>query len=97
MLYPRLRIHLGLKVPDDTGIEVAGTRWKLQSFSSPHLRGRLPWREGELLVFDDSFEHSVWNDSEEDRIIFILDVPHPELTAEQERSWVWSLEPAPGA
>jgi hypothetical protein len=43
-------------------------------------------------VFDDSFEHSVWNDSEEDRIIFILDVPHPELTAEQERGWVWSLE-----
>ena len=36
-----------------------------------------------MLIFDDSFEHSVWNDSEEERMIFILDIPHPDLTEEQ--------------
>ena len=44
---------------------------------------QLNWAEGEVLIFDDSFEHSVWNDSEEERMIFILDIPHPDLTAEQ--------------
>ena len=44
---------------------------------------QLNWAEGEVLIFDDSFEHSVWNDSEEERMIFILDVPHPDLTEEQ--------------
>ena len=42
----------------------------------------LNWAEGEVLIFDDSFEHSVWNDSEEERMIFILDVPHLDLTEE---------------
>ena len=45
---------------------------------------QLVWEEGEVLVFDDSFEHKVWNDSEEGRLIFILDFPHPDLTEEQE-------------
>ena len=44
---------------------------------------QLNWAEGEVLIFDDSFEHSVWNDSEEERMIFILDIPHPDLTEEQ--------------
>ena len=44
---------------------------------------QLNWAEGEVIIFDDSFEHSVWNDSEEERMIFILDIPHPDLTEEQ--------------
>ena len=65
-----MRLHLGLKIPKKgCGLEVGGTQ--------------LNWAEGEVLIFDDSFEHSVWNDSEEERMIFILDIPHPDLTEEQ--------------
>jgi len=31
-------------------------------------------------VFDDSFEHEVWNNSTESRVILLVDVWHPELT-----------------
>ena len=31
-------------------------------------------------MFDDSFEHEVWNNSTESRVILLVDVWHPELT-----------------
>lgn len=44
------------------------------------------WEEGKVLIFDDSFEHEVWQDAESYRLIFIVDVWHPELTAQQRRT-----------
>ena len=44
------------------------------------------WEEGKVLIFDDSFEHEVWQDAENYRLIFIVDVWHPELTAQQRRT-----------
>ena len=41
-------------------------------------------REGELIVFDDSFEHEVWNESGETQIVLIVDFNHPDLP-EKER------------
>ena len=43
------------------------------------------WNEGEMFVFDDSFDHEVWNESEE-RVVLIVDLWHPELTQEQRDS-----------
>ena len=37
--------------------------------------------EGVPIVFDDSFEHDAWNDGDSTRIIVLLDVWHPQLTA----------------
>jgi hypothetical protein len=37
------------------------------------------WREGEFLVFDDSFEHSAENLSDRSRTVLIFDVWHPGL------------------
>jgi aspartyl/asparaginyl beta-hydroxylase (cupin superfamily) len=65
----RLICHLPLIVPPDCGFRVGGET-------------RL-WREGELLVFDDTVEHEAWNDSDRDRIILIFDVWKPELSAEE--------------
>lgn len=61
----RLRAHLGLDIPPDCGLRVAG-----------HDQ---TWRAGEWLVFDDSFEHAAWNRSERPRVILIVDLWHPEL------------------
>lgn len=41
------------------------------------------WTMGEMLVFDDSFEHEVWNDSRARRVVLIFDIFHPDLTAEE--------------
>lgn len=41
------------------------------------------WIEGELLIFDDTIEHTARNDSDELRVVLILDVWNPELAPEE--------------
>ncbi len=69
----KLRCHLGLQIPENCAIRVE--------------KETRCWTEGKCIVFDDSFEHEVWNWSEEPRYIFLFDVHHPELTRE-ERHWL---------
>ncbi|CAH0562591.1 unnamed protein product [Brassicogethes aeneus] len=65
----RLRAHLGLEVPSNTYIRVAEeTR---------------SWENGKVLIFDDSFEHEVWHNGSQFRLVLIVDVWHPELTAQE--------------
>lgn len=67
-----LRVHVGLLVPDGCTLRV-GER-------------RRTWREGEALVFDDSFEHEVWQEARSTRFVLLFDVWHPDWTeAEVER------------
>ncbi|XP_019869478.1 aspartyl/asparaginyl beta-hydroxylase isoform X2 [Aethina tumida] len=68
----RLRVHLGLKVPPKTFIRVAD-----------EIRS---WEEGKLFIFDDSFEHEVWHNGTEFRLVLIVDVWHPELTIQEWKS-----------
>ena len=35
------------------------------------------WEEGKLLIFDDSFEHEAWNQSNERRVVLMFDIPNP--------------------
>jgi aspartyl/asparaginyl beta-hydroxylase (cupin superfamily)/Tfp pilus assembly protein PilF len=72
----RLICHLPLVVPEGCRLRVGN-----------EVR---PWREGELLVFDDSIEHEAWNDSAHARVVLLFDVWRPELT-EEERGQVKAL------
>jgi len=36
-----------------------------------------PWKEGEIFVFDDTYEHEVWNDTDEERVILLFDFDRP--------------------
>jgi Aspartyl/Asparaginyl beta-hydroxylase/Tetratricopeptide repeat len=38
-------------------------------------------RFGRLMIFDDSYEHSAWNDSDAPRIVLIFEIWHPALSA----------------
>jgi beta-hydroxylase len=61
-----IRYHLGLIVPEPAercGIMVGG--------QEAH------WREGASLVFDDTYEHHVWNDTTGTRVVLFLDVVRP--------------------
>lgn len=64
----RIRVHIPLLVPepDACGISVAGETRK--------------WEVGRALVFDDAYEHEVWNDGTADRVVLLLDTWHPDLT-----------------
>ncbi|HEV2818481.1 MAG TPA: aspartyl/asparaginyl beta-hydroxylase domain-containing protein [Allosphingosinicella sp.] len=69
----RATVHLPLVVPAGCGLRVGAET-------------RTP-REGEAWAFDDTIEHEAWNESDEPRAVFILDVWNPLLT-EAERAAV---------
>uniref|UniRef100_A0A4X1V204 Aspartate beta-hydroxylase n=1 Tax=Sus scrofa TaxID=9823 RepID=A0A4X1V204_PIG len=69
----RLRMHLGLVIPKE------GCKIRCANETKT-------WEEGKVLIFDDSFEHEVWQDAKSFRLIFIVDVWHPELTPQQRLS-----------
>lgn len=61
----RLVCHLPLVVPPNCWFRVGAERRE--------------WRVGEAFVFDDTIEHEAANDSDEPRIVFIIDAWHPGL------------------
>jgi aspartate beta-hydroxylase len=69
----RLIVHLPLIVPSGCGFRVGAERRE--------------WHSGKAFIFDDTFEHEAWNDSDEPRAVLILDIWNPHLT-EAERGMV---------
>ena len=67
----RLTCHMGIIVPAGCTIR-CGEEW----------RG---WKEGECIVFDDSWEHEVFHRGESDRIVLLINFWHPDLPADQRR------------
>jgi ornithine lipid ester-linked acyl 2-hydroxylase len=61
-----LRLHLGLRIPKDR------THCKIRVDSDFGL-----WEEGKALIFDDSYEHEVWNNTEEIRVVLFVDFVRP--------------------
>ncbi|XP_052746811.1 aspartyl/asparaginyl beta-hydroxylase isoform X2 [Bicyclus anynana] len=68
----RLRMHLGLSNTKDTYIRVD--------------KDIKQWQTGKTFIFDDSFEHEVWHNGTGSRLVLIVDVWHPELTAKERRT-----------
>jgi ornithine lipid ester-linked acyl 2-hydroxylase len=60
-----LRCHLPLVVPD---VEKCAIR---VGDETRH------WEEGQLMIFDDSFEHEAWNKSDKERVVLMFDIPNP--------------------
>jgi hypothetical protein len=68
----KLRLHYGLRIPDgDIAIKVGG--------DTRH------WENGEVLLFDDTFPHEVWNNTPHDRYILHCRIQHPGLSADERR------------
>jgi aspartyl/asparaginyl beta-hydroxylase (cupin superfamily) len=61
-----IRCHLGLKVPR------GGGRCEMRVADET-----VRWEEGRCVLFDDSYKHEVWNDTDEERVVLILDVRRP--------------------
>jgi ornithine lipid ester-linked acyl 2-hydroxylase len=58
-----LRCHLGLIVTPAAGIVVGNET--------------AGWKEGEVLIFDDTFVHSAWNHAPVDRVVLFIDFERP--------------------
>lgn len=57
--------HLGLAVPHDGDVRMR-----------VHDR-TVRWAEGETLVFDDSYDHELWNDGSERRVVLLIRFERP--------------------
>lgn len=65
----RLVVHLPLIVPEKCAYRVGFEH--------------RAWKEGELLIFDDTIEHTARNDSDQLRVILIFDIWNPFLSVEE--------------
>jgi aspartyl/asparaginyl beta-hydroxylase (cupin superfamily) len=63
----RLLVHLPLVVPPGCRFRVGGVTRE--------------WRPGQAFVFDDSFEHEAWNDSDMPRAVLIFDIWNPAVSS----------------
>jgi beta-hydroxylase len=61
-----LRYHLGIRVPDPPG----RCRLRVGEETVDH-------REGASILFDDTFEHEAWNDTDGERVTLLLEVLRP--------------------
>ncbi len=63
----RMVMHLPLIVPSDCALNIVDA-------------GEHHWKEGELMMFDDTFKHEAWNNSDQPRLILLMDCWNPHLT-----------------
>jgi aspartyl/asparaginyl beta-hydroxylase (cupin superfamily) len=70
-----LRAHLVLKEATGARFRV-GSEWR-------------EWKLGDLLVFDDTFEHEAVNEGTEPRIVLLFDFWHPDLSAHERLAIDW--------
>ena len=61
-----LRAHLGLIIPKDRD------NCKIRVGDQFHH-----WKEGTVVVLDDTYDHEVWNDTDEERVILLFDFDRP--------------------
>ena len=61
-----IRIHLGLMIP----------KQRDQCFIRVGNQTR-HWEEGKCIVLDDTFDHEVWNKTNEQRVVLFIDVERP--------------------
>lgn len=61
-----IRYHLGLKVPEPK----ADCRIRVHDQI-------VYWEEGKSLIFDDTYYHQVWNDTDDYRAVLFLDIARP--------------------
>ncbi len=75
------RYHLGLVIPKsgECYIENGGQRYD--------------WRDGEDILFDDTYKHAVWNKTDETRVVLFCDVFRTDLPKifQPVNRWVYSL------
>lgn len=78
----RLRIHLPLIVPPDTKPDAFSKHPKTKCGLRVGDQIRT-WKEGKAVVLDDSYEHEVWNETSDVRVLLLLDIWHPDVRREE--------------
>jgi len=67
LINSRLIVHLPLIIPTDCALRVGNDTRN--------------WKEGEVMVFDDTIQHEAWNNSKLNRYVLIFDIGTPFMTS----------------
>lgn len=78
LLNTRLICHIPLIVPSDCALRVGNETRE--------------WREGEALIFDDSFEHEAWNRSDQTRVVLLFEIWRPEISPQERAALIAIFE-----
>ncbi|VEU44851.1 unnamed protein product [Pseudo-nitzschia multistriata] len=86
----RLRIHLPIIVNDEsvnpeTGIPNCGIR------VATSIR---PYKQNNAIVLDDAYDHEVWNETAENRVVLLVDIWHPDVTQAEKEAVVEMFQKA---
>jgi len=72
-----LRAHLGLIIPSE--------REKCRIRVGDEIKA---WQEGKVFVLDDTYEHEVWNDTDQERVILLFDFDRPMRLGGRLANWL---------
>ena len=72
-----LRAHLGLIIPTQ--------REKCRIRVGDQFRN---WQPGKVFVIDDTYDHEVWNDTDEERVVLLLDFNRPMRLGGRFMNWL---------
>lgn len=72
-----LRVHLGLIIPRE--------REKCRIRVGDQIRA---WEAGKVVVLDDTYEHEVWNDTDEERVVLLFDFDRPMRAGGRFMNWL---------
>lgn len=73
-----LRVHLVIKPNEGARFRVAD-EWRA-------------WKDHELLVFDDTFEHEAVNEDDDERVVLLFDIWHPDLSEAERLAFQESMD-----
>lgn len=49
------------------------------------VKEEVEWKEGEMVIFDDSYEQEIRNESDEQTVLLIVDFEHPAMSMTLDR------------
>eukprot|EP00750_Incisomonas_marina_P015133 INCI18091.1.p1 GENE.INCI18091.1~~INCI18091.1.p1 ORF type:complete len:257 (-),score=19.86 INCI18091.1:365-1135(-) len=79
----RIRCHFAIEVPSD---EPAASHRPDPRAGTCRIRvgnETKSWQEGKCIVFDDSYDHEVWNHTSRERVVLLFDTWHPEISLDE--------------
>jgi aspartate beta-hydroxylase len=79
------KLHKGSWVPPHSGACNTQINIHMSLWGTTDLRVRDTWQQmkaGDIVCFDDSYLHEVYNRGDEDRVAMVVRVTHPDMTVE---------------
>lgn len=73
-----IRTHLGLIIPEDAE--------KCRIRVGDEIRH---WEPGKYVVLDDTYEHEVWNDTDQERVVLLFDFDRPMKWSGRAMNWIF--------